>query len=121
MLKKMTVSILSTSILMIMMLHTSTAEAVSLKLAPHASKRFENTYLFALDATCTIQSTHKNNKIIFRMVEKTGCVNGKNLKKGQATSVTVNNKDAIAVHAEPGTTVNLQNTSDDIIQANCSV
>ena len=121
MLKKMSVTMLSVSVVLVMMAHSSTVEAMNLKLAPHTSKRFENHYLFALNAKCTIQTTHKNNKIIFRVTENTGCVNGKPLKKGQTTSLIVNNQDAISVHAEPGTTVNLQNTSDDAILANCSV
>ena len=121
MLKQIGISILSASLIMFAMIYTSTAQAMNLELNPHSSKRFENPTLFALNATCTITSSTKNDKIIFRVIEKTGCVNGKNLKKGQATTVIVNDHDAISVHAEPGTTVNLQNTSDDAIQANCSV
>lgn len=119
--KHVGLSILSVVVLVAVLLQPAKAQSIQLQLAPHGSKLIENNYGFSLDATCTIQSGHEKNTIKLLVLEKTGAVNGKHLSKGESTSVHVNNQDAIEVHAEPGSKVNVLNLSDRAVQATCSV
>lgn len=95
------------------------SQQMQLKLAANASKVITNHTLWTLNATCTIQNKDKN-RIVVGVLDNKGIVNGRNLSMGQAMSVTVHNHDAIAVSAEPGTKVTLQNMSSDPVQATCS-
>ncbi len=88
-----------------------------IKLNPKESKSLTNHSLWTLNATCNIQGT--KSKILVSVEENKGQVNGRNLAKGQATSVNVKNNDSISVSAEPGTTVTLINLGDDSVEAVC--
>jgi hypothetical protein len=112
-------SITALTILTVFMTSNAHAQHVDLKLAPNASKEIANPYLWTLNATCKIQCKTPN-KIVVSMLDHKGVVNGRNLSTGQAMSVVVHDQDSIAVSAEPGTRVMLQNTSGDPIQASCS-
>lgn len=96
------------------------AQQVNLKLAPHGSKLIENNYLWALNATCTIQCNPLKNRITVRIVKNKGTVNGKRLSIGQVTSLNVHNHDSISVSAEPGAKVSIVNVGADSVQATCS-
>ena len=72
--------------------------------------------MWTLNATCNIQG---KSKILVSVVEKNCKVNGKHLKKGQATSVNIKNHESITVSAEPGTTVSLVNMGSDDVEAIC--
>lgn len=91
-----------------------------IKLSPNESKSLTNTYLWTINATCNIQGSETKSRILVRVMENEGRVNGKSLSKGQATSVNVKNKDNISVSAEPGAIVTLVNLSNDSVQAVCS-
>ena len=95
------------------------AQQMNLKLAPNASKVITNSYVWTISATCSIETKGKN-KLVVRILENDGAVNGKNLKTGQAMSVVVHNHDSLSVSASPSTKVTLQNKGDDSIQATCS-
>ena len=89
-------------------------------LSPNETKSLTNNYLWTLNATCNIQGNQATSKILVSVLENKCRVNGKNIAKGQATSVTVRNNESISVSAEPGTTVNLVNLSSASVQAVCS-
>lgn len=91
----------------------------TIKLNPKESKQLTNHLLWTLNATCNIQGGPASNTIRVSVTENKGSVNGKNLSKGQATSVTVKSHDSIAVSAEPGTTVNLRNLGTGTVEAVC--
>lgn len=95
------------------------AQQMSLELAPNASKEITNHYGWTLSANCTIQNKEKN-KIRVRVLDHKGAVNGRNLEVGQAISVVVHNHDCIAVTAEPGTKITLENLSAESVHATCS-
>lgn len=95
------------------------AQQVSLNLMPKASKLITNHYAWTLNANCTIQA-QQNNKIRVSVLQNKGTVNGRNLSKGQATSLTVHNNQSISVSAEPGARVNLRNMGSAPIHASCS-
>lgn len=119
--KQFSLFILSTVVLIAILMQPAKAQNLQLTLAPHSAKLIENNYIFSLDARCTIQADKKQNTIKLHVLEKTGTVNGKHLSKGQSTSVTVSDHDALSVHAEPGSKVNVLNLSDNLVHANCSV
>ncbi len=91
-----------------------------IKLSPNETKSMTNNYLWTLNATCSIKIKQTKSVILVSVLEHKGKVNGKNLAKGQATSVTVKNNESISVSAEPGTTVNIVNAGTDSVQAVCS-
>lgn len=95
------------------------AQQMNLALAPNASKVITNHYGWTLSANCTIQNKDKN-KIRVSVLDHKGKVNGKNLEVGQGISVVVHNHDNIAVSAEPGTKITLENLSAEPVQATCS-
>lgn len=95
------------------------AHQISLNLAPNGSKTVTNSFGWTLNARCTVKTKSKN-KIRVSVLENKGSVNGKSLATGQATSVVVEDQDAISVSVEPGTRVTLQNLSEDPVQASCA-
>lgn len=105
----------------ILLVQPARAQSMALNLAPHGSKLIENTFSFSLNATCTMTNDKGKNTIKLKVVENTGTVNGQQLTKGQSTSLVVKGQKSISVHAEPGSKVNIQNLSDNPLQATCSV
>ena len=91
-----------------------------IKLNSQESKSLTNHSLWTLNATCNIQGKNLKSKIRVHVLENNCKVNGKMLSKGQATSVTVKNNESIHVSAEPGTTVNLINLSNESVEAVCA-
>ncbi len=91
-----------------------------IKLSPKETQSLTNHSFWTVNATCNIHGSLTKSKIVVSVVANKGKVNGKNLSKGQATSVNVKNNDNISVSAEPGTTVTLINLGDNSVQAVCS-
>lgn len=91
----------------------------TIKLNPKESKQLTNSLLWTLNATCKIQSEQGTNVIRVSVTENKGTVNGRNLTKGQATSLRVKGHESISVSAEPGTTVNLVNLGSKAVEAVC--
>lgn len=90
-------------------------------LNPKESKSLTNHLMWTLNAKCNVKiHKHSNTKIVLKVLENNGIVNGKSLSKGQKTSVNVKNNDNISVTAEPGTTVSIVNLSTQSVQAVCS-
>ena len=116
------INLIRLSVLMLMTLFCvkNYAQSMTLKLAPKESKTIENHYLWTLHATCTITANKSAKKIRIHVIKLNGIVNGRSLKTGQSTSVTVHNQDSLSVSADAGAEVNLQNLSHDAIQASCS-
>ena len=83
-------------------------------------------YLHVFQCPCTAHGreftiqTKSQNKIVVSVLDHKGAVNGRNLSIGQVMSVVVHDHDTIAVSAEAGTRVTLQNMGTDPIQASCS-
>ena len=105
--------------LAMMMSSNAHAQHMNVHLEPNGSKIITNHTLWTLNATCTIE-TKAQHRILVSVLDHQGTVNGRNLTNGQAMWVVVHDKDAIAVSAEPGTRVTLQNMGNDAIQASCS-
>ncbi len=112
-------SLTALTFLAIFMTSNAHAQHMDLNLAPNASKEITNHYLWTLNATCKIQCK-AHNTIVVSVLDHKGVVNGRNLSTGQAVSVVVHDQESIAVSAEPGTRVTLQNMGTDQIQASCS-
>lgn len=94
--------------------------ANTIKLSPSESKLLTNHYAWTLNATCNIQGNPSHGKILIRIIEKEGTINGKHLMKGQATSMRVKSHQNIAVVAGPGTEVKLVNVGNATVEAICS-
>jgi hypothetical protein len=110
----------SLTTLLALVLITSQAYAGKvIKLSPKESKSLTNHSVWTVSATCSIKGGENKNKIVVSVTENKGSVNGKNLSKGQKTSVNVKNNDSISVSADPGTTVNLVNLGTDSVEAVC--
>ena len=108
-------------ILFVFMLISSHAYAQNvIHLSPKESKSLTNNYVWTLNATCHMQVTKTTSVIVVSVLDNKGRVNGKELEKGQTTSITVKNNENISVSADPGTTVHLVNMGTDSVQAVCS-
>ena len=90
-----------------------------IKLAPNESKTLKNPFLWTLNATCSLHGKTNGGKILVRVMENKGEINGKKLSKGQATSVNVRNNDSLFVSAEALSTVNLTNLGATPLEAVC--
>ena len=112
-------SITALTFLAIAMSSNVHAQHMNVNLAANASKVITNHTLWTLNATCTIQ-TKAQHKIVVSVLDHNGIINGHNLRIGQVMSVVVHDHDSIAVSAEAGTRVTLQNMGTDPIQASCS-
>lgn len=93
----------------------------SITLPPKGSKSLTNHSIFTVNATCSVQSNHANNRIRISVLKNQGTVNGRHLASGQATSVNLNGNASISVSADPGTEVHLVNMGNDAVQADCDV
>lgn len=112
------------SILLILLTFTlmvSQAFAHVIKLSPKESKSLTNHYAWTVNATCNIQGAVTKGNLLVSVVENKGKINGKNLSKGQATSIRLHDHSSISVSAEPGTTVNLVNQGNDPVEADCLI
>ncbi|MDP3562064.1 MAG: hypothetical protein Q8R83_07805 [Legionellaceae bacterium] len=96
------------------------AQTMNLKLAPNQSKTISNSYMWTINATCTIQTNDSKKTLVVNALKNNSQVNGKHLSSGQKTSVTVHNNDNISVSAEPGAQVTIFNSSVDSVVASCS-
>lgn len=106
-------------IMLCLALITSQAFAQVIKLSPNESKSLTNHAPWTLSATCNVQSSQANSKILVSVTENKGTVNGKSLSKGQTTSIKLKTHANISVSAEPGTTVNLVNSGAGEVEAVC--
>lgn len=112
-------TIIASTILVLLSTTSAYAQQMNLALAPNASKVITNHYGWTLNANCIIKNKEQN-KIRVSILDHKGAVNGRNLDVGQTMSVVVHNHDNIAVSAEPGTKITLENLSADMVQATCS-
>jgi hypothetical protein len=113
--------IINFSVILLIGIISSQAHAKTLELKSNESKLLTNSAIWTLNATCTIQGTHKtSSKIKIGVLKKNGTINGKSLSTGQFTFVTVNDNSRISVSAEAGTQINLRNLGHEELQATCS-
>lgn len=89
-------------------------------LSPKESRSITNHSLWTVNATCHVQGKQGSGRVLVSVMENKCVVNGKNLSKGQATSIMVKKDGHLSVSAEPGTKVNLVNLSTASVQAICS-
>ena len=108
-----------TAVLGLLLMSTQAFAQKVIKLSPKESKSLTNSTIWTLNATCDIQAHQAKNVILVSVTENKGQVNGKQLSKGQATSVKVKDKDSISVSADPGATVNIVNMGSDVVEADC--
>ncbi|MCX7116640.1 MAG: hypothetical protein NTW94_01775 [Legionellales bacterium] len=107
------------SVILGVLMSTPVYAQKNIKLAPNETKTLKNPFLWTLNATCNLQGKARKGKILVRVLENKGEVNGKKLSKGQSTSVNVNNHDNFSVSAEAGSTVYLVNLGADTLEAVC--
>jgi hypothetical protein len=80
-----------------------------------------NPLLWHLDTRCTIKSTEAKNTLVGRMERKTGALNDKALKEGEAGSVVVKNQDVLHVTADYGAQIEIINQGKKTVIARCKI
>ena len=96
------------------------ATTIHIDLAPHGSKKIENTHLFKINAQCRVICHGGSRKVLIRVESHDGAINGQPVSSGQAKMLTLHDQQSISVGASPGTKVVLVNQGDDPIQADCA-
>lgn len=95
-------------------------EAKTINLGPNETKMLANNAPFTLNATCSVHGDRPiKSKIKIVVLKNKGTINGRNLKSGQGTSVTVKNDSSISVSADSGTQINLINLGSERLEAVC--
>jgi hypothetical protein len=90
-----------------------------IKLNPKESKSLTNHMMWTLNATCSLQASGTQNKVLISVLEHEGKVNGKKVAKGHPTALNVAGSKNISVSADPGATVHLVNMGDHSVEAVC--
>ena len=111
--------ILKMTVLSLILSSSTAVFAHTIKLSPKETKSLTNHSPWVLNATCNIEGSVNHGKVLVSIVENKGKVNGKNLSKGQATSVNFSQNENISVSADPGATVNIINVGEEKVQADC--
>lgn len=78
-----------------------------------------NTSFWALDGTCTIISDVEDNPFSFKVLRKSGSLNGILLSKDDSMSLTVHPGDLLHITAASGGKLELVNHGTSTIKASC--
>lgn len=98
------------------------ASGVEFILPPNESQIFTNVFMWTINANCEIQcDKNEVNTIKFKVLKKTGSLNGMHLKTGDTMSVDLHSNDAMIISAFPGSKVELKNTGRTTIHAYCNL
>lgn len=81
-----------------------------------------NQFLWTIRAVCKIKcDVDDGNLISFKVLRKSGSLNGESLTVGDSVDVVVHNSDKIYISAVSGAQVELVNVGTETIKAECSV
>lgn len=91
-------------------------------LAVNEPLHITNPFMWSVKAVCTM-STEKTdeNFIAFKVLRKSGSLNGVSLNTGDSMTVHIHTNDMMYINAQPGAQVELVNIGEEVIKATCSV
>lgn len=107
-------------LLAVFVTYEAKAQSMHFILASKSTKKVENTTLWTITASCSIQSKADKNEVVVSMLKNKGSVNGKSLNPGHKTAIMMHAHNNLTVVAEPGATVNVTNEGQNTIEATCS-
>lgn len=89
-------------------------------LLPHEPIIIPNVWMWPVSGSCVIKSKKPESLLTFKVLTKSGSLNGEELKKGDTASLIVHNKETFYITAQPGARVEIVNESEHEVRAYCS-
>jgi hypothetical protein len=98
------------------------SNGVDFVLPPKESQILTNVFMWTLKASC-VMSCEKNetNIIVFKILKKTGALNGIPLSSGDSMSIDIHPADELNITAYSGSKVELKNMGNTTIKATCNI
>ena len=116
------VSVIATPVYALPEIYLGQANGVEFILPPNESQIFTNVFMWTINANCEIQcDKNEVNTIKFKVLKKTGSLNGIPLKTGDSMSVDLHSKDEMLISAFPGSKVELKNIGRSTVHAYCTL
>ena len=80
-----------------------------------------NNFLWSVKAFCTAMSENESNRMLMRVLKKSGTFNNTKLSTSDSCEVTLYNKDNFEITAVPGAEFELTNIGDKTMFTHCIV
>lgn len=104
------------------MIKLGQANGIEYILKPGESQTMTNFYPWTLNANCKMTCEEDEiNTIEFKILKKTGALNGIPLNTGDSMSIDIHPKDELVITANTGSKVELKNIGKTTIRADCNV
>lgn len=103
-------------------LYIGQSSGIDFVLPPSESQILTNVFMWPLKANCQM-SCEKNqiNTIFFKILKKTGNLNGIELTSGDSMSIDIRSNDELKIIANSGSKVEMKNTGSTTIKATCNI
>jgi len=88
-------------------------------LAPETPTEFVNVFVWTINAVCTMVTELDTVPLSFKVIKRTGSLDGNPLSAGDQMDVNVHPMDVVRISASPGARVELTNHSTKDIIARC--
>lgn len=116
------VSVLATPVYALPEIYLGQSSGIEFVIPPNDAQVFTNVFMWTINANCEIECDKgTTNTVQFKVLKKSGSLNGESLKSGDSRSVDVNSKDEMHISAHPGAKVELKNIGKTAIHAYCNV
>lgn len=98
------------------------ANGVEFVLPPNEAQIFTNIFMWTINANCQMQcDKNEVNTVQFKVLKKSGSLNGESLKTGDSRTIDIHSKDEMIISANPSGKVELKNIGKTTIHAYCNV
>lgn len=102
-------------------IYMGASNSVEFVLNPNESQKLTNAFPFVLNAACIMTcDDEQTNTIEFKVLNKTGMLNGTSVNTGELMTLDIHPKDQIVISAPTGSKVELKNIGTTTIHADCN-
>ena len=116
------VSVIAAPVYALPEIYLGQANGVEFILPPNESQIFTNVFMWTINANCEILcDKNEVNTVYFKVLKKTGSLNGMSLKSGDSMNLDLHSKDEMLISSSPGSKVELKNIGRTTIHAYCNL
>lgn len=94
--------------------------SIDVQLVPNTPQKFTNTAFWPVSASCKISTPDNADDVYFRVLKKSGTVNGNKISAGKSLTITVHSGQKLNLSAESGAQVEIINHGGHTVTASCS-
>ncbi|NDH09726.1 MAG: hypothetical protein EBY16_08985 [Gammaproteobacteria bacterium] len=98
------------------------SNGVDFVLNPNESQILTNVFMWPLKANCLMSCENDQiNTIFFKILKKTGSLNGTPLSLGDSMAIDIKSNDELMIIANSGSKVEMKNIGSTTIKASCNI